>query len=82
MWGSSIWPEKQRVRLTKDLTRYNKGLTVGQLGYTTTAQSGWARTNDNFVGVRFDCGACLDIAWSSLERVKEPQKESSDNISK
>jgi hypothetical protein len=56
-----------RVKLTKDLTRYDERLVIGAEGDTCEPQSKWARSNDNFVGVRFDNGACLDLVCSGLE---------------
>jgi hypothetical protein len=31
----------------------------------------WARGSDNFVGVYFDSGACLDVLWTGLEVVDQ-----------
>ena len=57
-----------RVKLTCDLTRYDRRLTEGQEGMTIPSYkcSEWG-SMESFVAVRFDCGATLDILWKSLE---------------
>lgn len=58
----------ERMRLIVDLTRYDRRLTVGQLG-TTMPNVKLSIWGDRFVAIRFDCGAELDILYKSLEKV-------------
>jgi len=59
-----------RVKLIKDLTRYDKRLTAGQLGTTipNVKLSFWGNM-DTFVAVEFDCCVQMDIAYKSIEKV-------------
>lgn len=59
---------KERVELIVDLTRYDKRLIVGSLGWTMpdVKLSMWG-SEDRFVAVQFDNGACLDILYKSLK---------------
>jgi len=65
---------KQRVKLTKDLTKYGDGLIVGAKGWTipNVKLSIWGGS-DTFVAVKFDNGIRLDIAYHSLEIEKKNQ---------
>ena len=61
---------KIRVKLKVDLTKYDKRLVEGSLGYTMPDIKldvwGW---QDRYVAVKFDCGACLDVRWEGLEKL-------------
>lgn len=57
-----------RVRLSVDLTRYDSRCVEGSLGTTIPNHKfGLYGSFDHFVAVRFDNGASMDIAYSSLE---------------
>ena len=61
-----------RVKLKKDLTRYDSRLIVGEMGWTIPNEKiGPFGSLDNAVAVRFDNGACLDIFYNSLELIEE-----------
>lgn len=59
--------EKRRVVLTKDLTKYNSLCEIGIFGWTIPMEhfTDWGKMDD-FVAVRFDNGAELDVTYSSL----------------
>ena len=64
--------QQQRVKLIVDLTRYDRRLVVGQLGWTNPGdRSGWSST-DRFTKVQFDNGDYRDILWESLTVLAEP----------
>jgi hypothetical protein len=57
-----------RIKLNTDLTRYDQRLTNGQEGLTIPGKKfDCFGSLDTFVAVKFDCGAALDILWTSLE---------------
>ena len=65
-----IGGNSKRVKLIKDLTKYNSNLTIGQTGKTVPDVSFSSFGNmDDFVAVEFDCGTKMDIATYSLEFV-------------
>lgn len=59
---------RRRVRLTADLTRYDRRLVTGCLGWTGKPGQ-WG------VMVHYDNGAVLDTLWKSLEEIKEATPE-------
>jgi len=63
--------EPIRVKLTEDLTKYDRRCKVGELGWTIpmTKLSVWGSL-DRFVAVRFDNGAELDVLWKGLEELE------------
>ncbi len=63
---------KRKVELIKDLTKYDSRCTIGSIGWTipNVKLSMWG-SSDNFVAVKFDNGARLDIALNSLNMVDE-----------
>ena len=63
----------RRVKLTCDLTRYDKRCVIGSMGTTTRDSSGYAGF-DHFTAVRFDSGAYLPVAWSGLEIMEAVEK--------
>jgi len=65
---SQLGGNPKRVKLKIDLTRYDTRLTVGQKGTTIpNVKCSMIGGMDNFVAVKFDCGAKLDIVIKSLE---------------
>ena len=54
-----------RVKLLDNLTRYDKRLTIGEIG---TVIDPCPNRGDRFATVRFNNGACLDVLWKGLER--------------
>lgn len=61
-----------RVKLTTDLTRYDHCCVEGSMGTTIpNTKFGMYGSFDHFVAVRFDNGAAMDIAYNSLEILKE-----------
>lgn len=65
-------PTPRKVRLSKDLTKYDSRCTEGIIGYTIpmVKLSQWGGS-DNFVAVKFDNGAKLDVATNSLTFLEE-----------
>ena len=62
----------RRVKLKDDLTKYDERCTIGQLGKTIPLYKfGVWGSFDHFVAVKFDNGAGLDVAFSSLEIIEE-----------
>lgn len=63
-----IGGNSKEVTLNTDLTKYDSRLTKGQVGKTipNLKLSMWG-SMDTFVAVKFDCGAKMDIAISSLD---------------
>ena len=59
--------EKRRVRLMKDLTKYNSLCTFDTMGWTVPLVhfTDWGKSDD-FVAVRFDNGVEMDVAYGSL----------------
>lgn len=59
---------KKRVELTRDLTKYNSNCVIGAKGYTIpdVKLSNFGNFDD-FVAVKFDNGAKMDVAVSSLK---------------
>jgi hypothetical protein len=65
-----------QIELTKDLTKYDPICTVGQKGMTIpNHKCGLYGSFDDFVAVRFDNGAILDIAYNSLNILTESDKQ-------
>lgn len=62
----------RRVKLKKDLTKYDEKLVEGSMGYTIpmVKLSVWGSL-DSFCAVKFDNGVKLDIGISSLLFVDE-----------
>jgi hypothetical protein len=60
--------EPRKVKLIKDLTKYNIKLTIGQEGVTIPNKefSSWG-SFDDFVAVAFDNGVELDVSYTSLK---------------
>lgn len=60
--------KSEEVKLKVDLTKYDTRCIAGSTGKTIPNYkcSMWG-SMDHFVAVRFDNGAILDIAYSSLE---------------
>ncbi|ACD24167.1 hypothetical protein FDE76_08730 [Clostridium botulinum] len=59
------------VKLTTDLTKYEKGLVPGIKGVTVGQKGIWSRCNDNFISVKFENNITLDVLWSGLEIIDE-----------
>ncbi len=56
-----------KVELKVDLTKYDERCSVGQIGETVPNHSFSSFGNfDDFVAVRFENGAEMDVAYSSL----------------
>jgi len=65
-----------QVELTTDLTKYDSRCAVGQKGMTIpNHKCGLYGSFDDFVAVRFDNGAILDIAYNSLNILTESDKQ-------
>lgn len=64
-----------KVKLTVDLTRYDKRLVVGEIGYT----KGPGR-NDRFEWVKFNNGARLEVLWESLEVIDEERLKQAKQV--
>lgn len=60
----------QRVKLKVDLSKYDSRRKKDEEGWTISdfKVSIWG-SQDRFVAVKFDNGACLDILWTSLELI-------------
>jgi len=62
----------QTITLKVDLTRYNSACKEGAIGTTVpNYKVGFYGSYDHFVAVKFENGAILDIAYNSLEIIKE-----------
>ena len=64
-----------KVKLTEDLTKYDRRLVVGEVGETTGPCSMWARGSDRFTGVKFVNGAHLDVLWKGLELIETAEEK-------
>jgi len=60
------------VKLLDDLTRYDKRLTIGEVGKVIDIMP---RRGDRFATVKFNNGACLDVLWKGLEIIDEKYLE-------
>jgi len=60
------------VRLEVDLTKYDSRCKENEQGWTIPDYKvGVWGSQDRFVAVRFDNGACLDVLWRSLEIIEK-----------
>lgn len=64
-----------KVRLTTDLTKYNKSLVPGVEGYTIGKYGIWSRGSDRFIGINFPGITTLDVLWESLEIIDKKYLE-------
>ena len=60
-----------KVKLKKDLTKYNPGLVSGVEGHTIGHIGLWSRNSDRFVEVCFSGIATLSVLWDSLDIIDE-----------
>jgi len=64
-----------QVRLTTDLTKYNRLLVPGVEGYTAGNMGMWSCGSDRFISVRFPNITTIDVLWESLEIIDEEYLE-------
>lgn len=66
----------KRVKLKIDLTKYNSRCKKNELGWTIPDYKvGIWGSQDRFVAIKFDNGACLDVLWESLEILENQEPD-------
>ena len=64
-----------RIKLKVDLTRYDSHYKKDEQGWTIPDYKvGIWGSQDRFVAVKFDNGACLDVLWESLEIIDKTEE--------